>query len=60
MTLLALLLQTLVHYHILSVVVQSAISIRGNGKDKTRGGVPIEHWSFKVDDHVSSFVATSC
>ena len=43
MTLLALLLQTLVHYHILSVVVQSAIEV----VDETWGGVPTEHWSFK-------------
>ena len=42
MKLLALLLQILVHYHILSVVVQSAI--RGDGEDKTWGGVPTEHW----------------
>ena len=54
MTLLALLLQTLVHYHILSVIVQSVI--RGDGDDKTRGGVPTEYWSFKV----SIFLATSC
>ena len=46
MTLLVLLLQKLVHYYIL-VVVQSAI--RGDGEDKRWGGVPAEHWSFKVD-----------
>ena len=40
MTLLALLLQKLVHYHILSVVVQSAI--RGGGEDETWGEVPTE------------------